>query len=127
MNNEKIPTSSEISTQYSEAKLSNEKNKAVEIAYKSEAQGQFLASHVLEMLQADKTEARAKVGRFPHRYPDDMDTETVALATNAALKERDVDVKVKIYDANIDSYNDGKVNNVVVTHVDGEKVPTSEL
>jgi|GEM_PF-6047246 len=44
-----------------------------------------------------------------------------------ALKERDVDVKVKIYDANIDSYNDGKVNNVVVTHVDGEKVPTSEL
>lgn len=126
MNTNKTPKGSEISTRYEEAKLSNDKIEAEKLAYKSEAQGQYLADHVLGMLEDGKTEDRAKVGRFPRRYPDHMDNKTVTLATNAALKERDADVKVGIYNAAIGDY-DGISNTVVVTHIDGEKIPTSKL
>jgi len=112
-----------LETRQKEAKLIKDKIEAEGLAYKSEAQGQFLAGHVLGMLENGKTEDRAKVGRFTKRYPYDMDQETVTLATNASLKEREADIKVDVYN----SAYDGVENRVAVTKIDGEDVPTSEL
>ena len=99
--------------------------KAEKIAYKNERQGQILASHVLDLLDEGKMEGRAKVGQFPRRFPSNLDRQSVTAATNGALKERNADVRADVFNADDDTYG-GVTNTVAVTHIDGEKIPTSK-
>jgi len=129
MNNEDKyePTPQEKAETFGIVRLQQEIKDAESSAYRSEAQGQVLASHVIDKLIAKgKTEDRAKVGKFPNRYPYDIDQESVTLATNAALKERGVDAKVDVYDATVGSY-DTDIRQVALTQVNGQPIEPSYL
>ncbi len=100
---------------------------AERIARRSEAQGQILASHVLALLEKGKTEGRARVGNIPfvNKYRVDIDPLSVTLATNAALKERDPGTIVNQYLDDGTDFNSKTRRNVIVTHLNGEVIPTS--
>jgi|GEM_PF-4973225 len=115
----------DIRLDFEKAELERKFNADHASALKSAKQGQYLASHVLKLVESGRTESRAKLGPFPRRYPVGADMQSVTLAANAELKP--LGVTVDTYDAAVGSFDSDNLHNVVVTNVGGEAVEPPSL